>query len=297
MQTYTAWEELQNELTDFTSANPYYDGSTRSLFITFTIYSPSTNLWVACEFLYELSVMGLVNPSYSLIRPFKPNLLENSKERGLWAAEFLRLFGTLYIFVVLIVQKVVKMKSLTKLFSLEIMLSIMIDLAIVVFCITIFILTLILSSDDTQALVDANVYTDFVEKAYWYNLIFLLESFLLLFIIVKFLQQNISTSLTIQLMAFANSLKILLSYSILIFPILACIAIICQKIWGPFNSDYKSFIHAYISVCFLILGKGDAYLTITIFVAIYTYSYGLTLLSYGYPDGRLMGDMGDFRNG
>ena len=93
-------------------------------------------------------------------------------------------------------------------------------------------------------------------------------------------------------------MKLLISYAIIIFPLLACIAIICMKIWGPFSSDYKTFVQAFVSLSFLILGKGDAYLTIGVFMAIYTYSYGLTLLSYGYPDGKEFNYnyLGSFKN-
>jgi len=76
---------------DFSVNDPYYSRSTRSLFISFTIFSPSTNLWVACEFLYEFSIIGLVNPAYALIRPFKPNLIETDRESGLLVADIMRL--------------------------------------------------------------------------------------------------------------------------------------------------------------------------------------------------------------
>jgi len=175
------------------------------------------------------------------------------------------------------------------LFDLTIIIDLVLDLAIVAFCITIFILVLILSNKPTQDCIDAVEFTDFIEKAYWYNVIFILESFLLLFIVIKFLQQNVSRSLNVQLKSFANSIKVLISYAIIVFPILACIAIICMKIWGTFSSDFKTFPHSFVSLSFLILGKGDAYLTISVFVAIFAYNYGLTVLAYGYPDGKFIG--------
>ena len=150
MDTYANWEILMNKLNDLTDKNPYFDKSTRSFFISFTVFSPSTSMWVACEFLYEISVVGLVNPSYAIIKPFQPNLLETTSEKLLWGVEFLRLFCVIYIFIILIIQRVVKVKSLSKLFSIEIVISLLIDLAIVSFSITIFILVLILSSKSTQ---------------------------------------------------------------------------------------------------------------------------------------------------
>jgi len=81
-------------------------------------------------------------------------------------------------------------------------------------------------------------------------------------------------------------MRLMISYSIIVFPLLACIAVICMKIWGTFSSDYKTFAHSFVSLSFLMLGKGDSYLTVMVFVGIFTYNYGLTLLAYGYPEGK-----------
>lgn len=146
MKTYTDWQDQLNELKD----NDFFDKATRSLFVTFTIFSPSTGIWVSCDFLYELSVIGLVNPTYALIRPFKPNILETSEEKGLWATEFLRLFLIIYILGILIIKRVVQMKSLSKIFSADVIMQLLTDLMIISFAVTIFALVLILSSDSTQ---------------------------------------------------------------------------------------------------------------------------------------------------
>lgn len=283
MKTAYDWEDQMDELFN----NGMFDKSTRSLIITFTIFSPSISMWVSCEFMYEFSVVGLVNPSFMIVRPFRPNILETSHEEGLWATEFFRLFLTVYILAVLVVKRVIQMKSLTKLFSFDVLYTLISDIAIVALSVTIFALVLVLSSKSTQSCIDNTTFTDFVLKAYWYNVIFILESFLLFFIVSKLLAIfAVSQNLTVIRMSFNIAIKQLISYAIIIFPILSCMAIICMQIWGPFSTDYKTFAHSFISIIYLILGKGDAYITISVFVAVYAYSYGLTLLSQGYPDGE-----------
>ena len=297
METYYTWQQLFANLSLVETG--YFGRSLRSLFISFTIFSPSTGLWVAWEFFYEISVVGLVNPTHAIIKPFKPNILETGREKGLWAAEYLRLVGCLYIFAILIIRKIVKVKSLAKLFDINIIIDLILDLSIVSYSITIFILVFILGDKSTQECIDAVDFTDFVQKAYWYNVIFILESFLLLFIVIKFLQLNVSRSLNVQLKSFTNSIKVLISYSVIIFPVLLCIAIIWMKIWGTFSSDYRTFGKAFISLSMLLLGRGDSYLTICVFLAIFAYNYGLTLLAYGYPDGKILFSLiflGIFRN-
>jgi len=93
LQSNETWVERIQELED----NNYLDESSRSLFTTFTLFNPSTGMWVSIEYLYEISVLGLVNPSRETIKPFKPNIFETSREKGLRAAEFMRLFLIVYI--------------------------------------------------------------------------------------------------------------------------------------------------------------------------------------------------------
>ena len=59
-----------------------------------------------------------------------------------------------------------------------------------------------------------------------------------------------------------------------------------MQIFGQYDEDYKSFPDAFKSVLYLILGQGDSYLVVSVFISIYTYSYGLTILSEGYPDSK-----------
>jgi hypothetical protein len=284
MKTYGTWSTQLTELKD----NEFISESTRSIFLTFTIFSPSISMWVACEFLFETSVIGLVNPTYAIIRPFRPDILETGGEQGLWATEFLRLFLIIYILCILIIKRVVQMKSLSKIFSVDVILQLLSDLMIISFAITIFIIVLILSSKTSQDCLSSTTYIDFVQKSYWYSVIFVLESYLLLVIVVKLLGiLTVVESLTIIKISYGTAIKQLLSYAFIIFPVLACAALICMQIWGPFSTDYKTFNHAFVSITYLVLGKGDAYLTLAVFVAIFTYSYGLTLMSQGYSDGGI----------
>lgn len=218
MQTYETWKEKLAEVKE----NKFYDSSMRSLFITFTIFNPSTSDWVACEYLYEFSTMGLVIPSHGIVRPFKPNIFETGSEKGLRAADFLRFFLSIYILAVLFVKRIFQMKSLSKLFTIKMVVQLASDLLVVALVITIFSLAIVLSDESTQKVLDSKEYVDFVQKGYWFSVIFILESYLFLVILLKIVFiTSVFKTMKIISMSFGIAMKQLLAYALIMFPILA----------------------------------------------------------------------------
>lgn len=191
----------------------YVDSSSRSLFITFTIMNPSTGIWVSIEYLFEISVLGLVNPTRANVKPFKPNILETGEEKGLMVAEYLRLLLLIYIIGACIVMKIVQLQSLSKIFNAYMIMQLGTDLAIVILVIIIFAFVYVLSDESTQKCLDSEKYIDFVYKAYLYTQIFILESFLFVIIILKMIYVlSIVRTIRIISLSFALAMRQLLAY-------------------------------------------------------------------------------------
>lgn len=76
----------------------YIAASTKAIVINFSLYNPSTDAWIAVEMLIEF-FGSIISPSYIISRNFDANLIESTREEGLWATEFLRLFLSLYVSV------------------------------------------------------------------------------------------------------------------------------------------------------------------------------------------------------
>lgn len=255
------------------------------MIINFTLFSPSKSVWMAFEYMYETSVIGLALPARAIAKPFIPNIFETSREKGLRTAEFLRFFLVFYIFAIIIVKRIVQLKSLSKIFKIEMLIHLGSDMFIVCITITIFALCIQLSSSSTQDLLDSEQYVDYVQKAYLFHLIFILEGYLFLVLLIKLIYiVSVSRAMKIAILSFGLAIKQLLAYALLIFPIICCIAVICMQIWGSYDKDYRTFMEALKSMFYLMLGQGEAYIVMGIFIAIYSYSFGLTILSEGYPE-------------
>ena len=273
--------------------------------------NPSTGIWVAVEYLYEISVLGLVNPTRATVRPFKPNLLETGREIGLYVAEFMRLFLLIYIIGACIIVKIVQLQSLSKIFSINMLLQLGSDLALVIISIIIFAFVQVLSDKSTQELLDTDYtveYIYYVTKGNIYSQIFILEALLFVLTMLKLIYVlSIVRTIRIISLSFELAMRHLISYGIVFMPILICFAVIGMGIWGPFSSQYRNFAQAFISVLFFTLGQTDMftlmtvyeawsiiymaifflvliYMIISIFVAIYADNYRLTILAEGYPD-------------
>jgi uncharacterized membrane protein len=171
--------------------------------------------------MYEMSVIGLALPSQAIVKPFIGNLFETSREKGLRATEFFRFFLSFYILGVLVIWRIVQLKSLNKIFTIEMILQLGTDLTIFAFVITIFALCIILSDKTTQELLDSTEYIDFVMKGYYFHLIFILEGFLFLIMMLKMLYIfSIHKGMKIATISFGLAVRQLLAYSVLVFPVL-----------------------------------------------------------------------------
>ena len=304
MDSVDKWNDKISELVN----NGYFDQSIMWLFVTFTSYNPTTGGWISVNMLFEFSKMGLISPSSSITKIFIPNIFETSEEQGLRAVEFLRLFLSIYLVVFWIVVKIVQLPSINRIFSIEMILHLGWDIAIVWFIISIFAIVIVMWADSTQTLVNAKTYTDFTYIAYLYKLIFILESYLLNLILLKLLQSfSVFKIVRIVILSIGLSLRMMVAYTIIFFPILIWFAVIGMEIWGPFSSDYKNFLQSFISTMYFMLGQSNAYslveynrvwtliymtvfflifshMVIWIIVAIYSDSYRLIILAEGYQE-------------
>ena len=85
----------------------FLDNSTRALFISFALYSPSYDIFVSSEILIEFSVTGAVNPSHVIVDTFYPNSIETNSQKVLFILDIIRLlmnFYLAYLFVLSIVN-------------------------------------------------------------------------------------------------------------------------------------------------------------------------------------------------
>jgi len=98
-QDLSVWQtqiDLMINQGGITNNEDYIAASTKALVISFSLYNPSTDAWIAVEMLIEF-FGSIISPSYIISRNFDANLIESSQEKGVWSTEYLRLFLSFYV--------------------------------------------------------------------------------------------------------------------------------------------------------------------------------------------------------
>ena len=310
-QNLTVWQEqidLMKNQGSIAGNEKYLSPSTIAVLISFSLYNPSIDSWIAIEMLVEYS-SSVISPSYILSRNFDANLRETSGEKSIWALEFLRFFLSFYVLSCCIVirNKLWKLISWKKFARLKNLIKIIVDICIVSLIFTNFVLVIVLSVDSTNKMVNTTTYIDMVEKSTLYKVITILDAFLIMLLVIKILHiLTIIKSIRIIVKTINLVLKQVFIYTFIIFPMLVAYALIGMGVYGPYVEKFSTFSGSFLAVLGFIVGQTDLntmmrydplwtviyvitltiiiiYLIISSFAAILIDSFEYIVYKEGYP--------------
>ena len=242
-------------MVDNLKSSTFIDTPTRAIFIEFNIYSPSSDLWTTSEIIIEFTSL-YISPSYITIIGFDASLYETSSEKGLRAVGFLRFFLSLYIVVFLIGYKIYKIRNWRLLISFKYFEKFLVDTLIILMIFVNLILENANFSESTESLVTSTSFVDLMNKASIFNNVMILDTLLLFMLTVKIISVfTILKSVRMIMKALAISLKQVISYILVLMPLIVSFTIIGIGIYGPYSDYYRTFEEAYISVLFLFVGQ------------------------------------------
>ena len=299
------WQTMIDEMESL----QYFNASVRAFFLTFSLYNPSQDKFVSTEMLIELSNTGLVSPTHINVRSFRANVFQTSEEKGVRATEIFRLLTIFYIAFFQIGVKIYRLSSWKLVFLFKNFLKLIIDSLIIITILTNFVLIHLASDETPDEILNSSKYIDMVYKGVLYDQIFILESIILFLLVLKILHvMTIVKSVRIISKSISYAFKQVLTYMLIILPLVIAFTLIGMGIYGPFLNEYSTFANSFVSVLFFSVGQSNTtelmkfnsvwtviyvvivtmiiiYLLISSFVAVYyTDAYVTTIMSEGYPE-------------
>lgn len=248
--------ESFNQKMNNISKEAWLDQYSRAIIFTFTFYSPSQDTWVLTNLLIEISVTGIVKPSYISPIVFHPNLktIENGETLvNLIVMRFLFCIYYLYLYLRDIFTKNEHGK-----FNLSHIYSIggIFDLAS--FSLSIVTLALATKISEDEEIINKKEFTDFLNTARTFHTFLVINSYLILLILMRLLLVfRINRRLHLLLLAIEYASKNIIFYVIFIMPLLIAFCFLSMSIWGPYEVHYRSIGWAMFNNVILTLGTGD----------------------------------------
>ena len=323
----TSW---QSNITSLNASN-YIDQSTRAVFLYINFYNPSQDLFISTEILFEFSNTGLVTPNHINVRTFKAYVFGTASERGVRTAEFFRLFCIFYIGYFLVFLKFYKIyrcyktKStyknsgktniLSMIFDFKLVLELVIDISIMCLVFITFVMVHVASDKTSDEIINSNEYVDLVYKGELYDNVYILEGITQFLLVLKVLHVLTLIKL-IRIIHKTTTLafKQILTYMVIILPLVIAFTLIGMGIYGPFLNEYSTFGNSFVSVLFFSVGQSNTtelmkfnsfwavvyvvivtfiiYLFTSSLIAVYTDAYLTTIMNEGYPSDEIYQSQG-----
>ena len=165
----------------------FIEPRTRALLISFTLYNPSSGAWVTSRILFEFSVFGMVmaHPSVFDAVSFKPNIFEISNGGFYFFLELLRFAFLIYVFVCLIVLKIIGKKGINRACRAQTFITLIADFALIGLCIYNFVLLLLISTKTKSNILKTETFYNMVSKAERYNNLAVIEAIIIAILLRK----------------------------------------------------------------------------------------------------------------
>jgi hypothetical protein len=102
-------EDYKSYMTKILSDNTsrFVNSSTRVVFLNFNFYTPSIDLFVSVECMFEFMISGVIVPTHLSIMQFKANVFELSGEKFVESCDIFRFILCFYIFYSLFIKIVI----------------------------------------------------------------------------------------------------------------------------------------------------------------------------------------------
>lgn len=252
----------------------------------------------------------MVNPSVFDAVSFEPNLFEISSGGFYFFLELVRFLFLLYVFVALIVFKIIGKKGINRACRSQTFVTLLGDFMIIGLCIYNFVLLLMISTKKKSTILKSDTFSNMVTKADRYNNLAIVEAIIISILLRKIIGVfQINNTNRIITKSISSALLQIIAYMLVILPLFIGFAVIGMGIWGSDLPAYRDFNSAFLSVLFMTMGQTDStnlmrvsefwtvlytsvffliviYLFVCSFIAIYSDTYRQTLLTEGYPTSK-----------
>mmetsp|Transcript_33977 Transcript_33977/g.59200 ORF Transcript_33977/g.59200 Transcript_33977/m.59200 type:complete len:803 (+) Transcript_33977:3150-5558(+) len=250
-------------VTDFTDtytsmiSNGWYEINSQNLFINVIMYSASYDIWINVTILFEFTLTNYVLSTRLTAEVFSPNLFGQRADR--LAAQILDILRFVMSFYIIyeIVMTVKDTKKGGRNWKHLISTLGLIDIATWILILASFSMSYELSEDD-EALFNDNEFFDAEFYSYNYKICMIINAAVILLIMLRLVFCfRLSRSVHIHLYTIEKASKNVLSFLLILLPIIIGFVILMMNIYGTTIRTFRNFEQTLLRILLLISGYGD----------------------------------------